>query len=88
MPRVTGGSVAAHRADTTARIFTSLRDLLYERGYDALSLADVAEHAGMARTAMYNYFPDKDALLVGYATHETDVYLARLDAELRRGEAL
>jgi AcrR family transcriptional regulator len=83
MPRVTGGSVAAHRADTTARIFASLRELLYRRGYDALTLADVSEHAGMARTAMYNYFPDKETLLCAYTAQETDTFLAQLDDALR-----
>lgn len=83
MPKVTGGSVAAHRADTTARIFASLRALLYERGYDALTLADVAEHAGMARTAMYNYFSDKESLLSAYTASETDTFLGQLDEALR-----
>jgi AcrR family transcriptional regulator len=83
MPRVSGGSVAAHRAETTARIFDSLRDLLYERGYDGLSLADVAEHAGMARTAMYNYFSDKESLLSAYTAQETDAFIAQLDDALR-----
>ena len=84
MPKVIGGTVQAHREHVTGKIYAALGSLLYRRGYDALSLADVAEASGMSRTAMYNYFPDKEALLVGYATHETDVYLARLDAELRR----
>lgn len=83
MPRVTGGTLSAHREHTTGKIFEALRSLLYQRGYDAISLADVAEAAGMARTAMYNWFPDKESLLVGYAAHETDTYLARLDAALR-----
>lgn len=83
MPRVSGGSVAAHRAETTARIFESLRTLLYERGYDAITLAEVAEHAGMARTAMYNYFRDKESLLVAYTATETDAFLAELDEALR-----
>lgn len=83
MPKVEGGVAAAHRELTLGRIYDSLRTLLYERGYDALTLADVAEASGLARTAMYNYFADKEALLVGYATHETDAFVARLDAELR-----
>jgi AcrR family transcriptional regulator len=83
MPRVSGGSVAAHRAETTARIFESLRTLLYEQGYDAISLADVAEHVGMARTAMYNYFPDKESLLSAYVASETDAFLTELDDALR-----
>jgi len=84
MPKVIGGTLSSHREHTTAKIFEALRSLLYQRGYDAISLADVAEAAGMARTAMYNYFPDKESLLVGYAAHETDTYLARLDDALRQ----
>ncbi|MBX3286733.1 MAG: TetR/AcrR family transcriptional regulator [Actinobacteria bacterium] len=83
MPKVLGGSLAAHRELTLGRIYAALGRLLGERGYDALTLADVAEGAGLARTAMYNYFADKEALLVGYAAHETAVFVARLDAELR-----
>jgi len=64
-------------------LYAAFRDLLYERGYDALSLADVAREAGLARTAIYNYFPDKEALLVGYATYETDRFIERLDEALR-----
>lgn len=84
MPRVTGGSVRTHRETVTARIFEAVERLLYERGYDAISLADVAEAAGMSRTSMYNYFPDKASLVIAYATHETEQFVAGLDAELRR----
>src|SRR5690606_1877187 len=83
VPKVIGGTLAAHREHVTAKIYAALRSLLYERGYDSLSLADVAAASGMSRTAMYNYFPDKEALLVGYATHEVADYLARLDDALR-----
>lgn len=84
MPRVTGGSVRTHRETVTARIFEAVERLLYERGYDAITLADVAEAAGMSRTSMYNYFPDKASLVIAYATHETEQFVAGLDAELRR----
>lgn len=83
MPRVIGGTLAAHREHTTSKIFAALRALLYERGYDSLTLADIAEAAGMSRTAMYHYVPDKESLLVAYAEHETDAYLTRLDEALR-----
>lgn len=84
MPRVTGGSLRTHRETVTARIFEAVERLLYERGYDAISLADVAEAAGMSRTSMYNYFPDKASLVIAYATFETEQFVAGLDAELRR----
>ncbi|WP_345679610.1 helix-turn-helix domain-containing protein [Yinghuangia aomiensis] len=56
--------------------------LLGERGYDAMTLADIATTAGLARTAMYNYYPDKESLLIAFTAHETASYLERLDAEL------
>ena len=78
-----GGSIAAHRAEQTRRLFESFRTLLYERGYDAISLADIAEHAGLARTAMYHYFSDKESLLAAYTASETEEFLEALDGELR-----
>ena len=83
MPKVIGGTLAAHREHVITKIYDAMRTLLYERGYDALSLAEVASGAGMSRTAMYNYFPDKEALLVGFAIHEVDGYLSGLDDALR-----
>jgi AcrR family transcriptional regulator len=80
---VSGGSLAAHRAEHTARLFAAFGELLAERGYDAITMADVAEHAGMARTAIYNYFPDKETLLVAATAEETTIFLAQLDEALR-----
>lgn len=73
----------SHREMVTTKIFDSVRELLYQRGYDAISLAEVAEAAGMSRTAMYNYFSDKAALVIAFATHETEQFIDRLDAEMR-----
>lgn len=82
MPRVRGGTLRTHRELTTADIFASLEELLYLRGFDAISLADVAQGAGLARTAMYNYFADKEALLVAYVVHESEEFTRRLDEAL------
>lgn len=78
MPKVIGGSLETHRDHTRERIFEALAKLMYERGYDAISLADVAAECGLARTAMYNYFSDKESLLIGYASAETDRYVTQL----------
>jgi len=84
VPRVIGGTVQAHREHVTAKIFDAVHRLLYERGYDGITLADVAEASGMSRTSMYNYFGDKASLVLAYATHETARFTERLDEELRR----
>ena len=82
MPSVTGGSIAAHRRITSERIFAAFSTLLYEQGYDAITLADVAKAAGMSRTTMYNYFPDKDALVVAFTDREASRYLVDLESTL------
>jgi AcrR family transcriptional regulator len=78
MPKITGRSLGEHREQTRQRIFAALSTLMYQRGFDAISLADIAAVAEVGRTAMYNYFADKEALLLAYAEHVTEQYMAEL----------
>lgn len=65
-----------------SKIFAAFTDLLESSGYDALTLADVATRVGVGRTAMYNYYADKEALLLDYTADVTERYLAALQREL------
>ncbi len=38
------------------------RDVLNERGYDALTMREIAQSCGIAVGTMYNYFPSKEYL--------------------------
>lgn len=78
MPKITGRSLGEHRERTRERIFTALSTLMYQRGFDAISLADIAAAADVGRTAMYNYFADKESVLLAYAEHATEQYMAEL----------
>jgi AcrR family transcriptional regulator len=82
MPKIIGGSLHEHRAQTRQRLFTALASLMTSRGFDAITLADVAAAAGIGRTAVYNHFSDKESLLVGFITHETEEYVATLERSL------
>lgn len=84
MPRVEARTVAEHRRIVLGRIYRAFEALVDERGYDAVTLADVAQRAGVARTGMYNYFPDKESLLLAYTAHEMDELLSDLRADLSR----
>ena len=84
MPKVTGGSLEAHRREAKPRVYDAFSLLMYERGYDAITLADIAEAAGMARTSMYNYYPTKEALLVAYTDAEMERFVDELRVELHR----
>src|SRR3982074_2237103 len=58
------------------RLVVAAVDLFTEQGYDATTVAQIAEHAGVTRSTFFRYFPDKRELLV--AGQET---LSRLRAE-------
>ncbi|GAA1855896.1 TetR/AcrR family transcriptional regulator [Pseudonocardia ailaonensis] len=82
MPKVLGGSLAAHRDEVRSRVFAALRELLYGRGFDAVTLAGVATAAGVGRSSIYNHFPDRQALLIAFVEHEAGRYVADLEAAL------
>ncbi|MGK4592447.1 TetR/AcrR family transcriptional regulator [Amycolatopsis sp. w19] len=80
MPKIIGRSLEEHRREVRSRVFDVLRGQLYERGFDAITLAGVAAEAGLGRTAMYNHFPDKESLLVAFVEDEATRYVERLTA--------
>lgn len=83
MPKIVGGSLAEHRRQTRTKLFAALSTLMEDRGFDAITLAQIAKNAGIGRTAVYNHFPDKESLLVGFINNETEDYVATLDRELQ-----
>lgn len=82
MPKIIGGSLHEHREQTRQKLFAALSTLMEERGFDAITLADIAAAAGVGRTAVYNHFADKESLLVGFITDETEQYVATLERSL------
>jgi len=78
VPKILGSSLEEHRETTRARVFEAFAELMGEQAYDTITLADVAARAGVGRTALYNHFRDKEAVIVAYATAETDQYIDRL----------
>ena len=82
MPKIIGGSLREHREETRRRLFAALADLLTERGFDTITLADIASTAGVGRTAVYNHFADKEALLVGFIANSTEEYADALEESL------
>ncbi|MDN5916323.1 MAG: TetR/AcrR family transcriptional regulator [Pseudonocardia sp.] len=82
MPKVIGGSLVAHRSEVRARVFAALREQLYERGFDSVTLSGIAAAAGVGRTSIYNHFPDRQSLLVAFVEHEAQRYVTDLDLGL------
>ncbi len=86
VPKIIGENLAAHRVETRRRVLVAFGDLLTERGYDAVRLADVATRAGIGRTAIYNHFADKEAILLAFAMDETQQYVDAIRGALGEAE--
>lgn len=71
MPKINADTVVEHRERTLEALLDALDALVDERGFEAVSMRDIAERAGLARTAIYNYAPDKETLLAAAATRDS-----------------
>lgn len=60
MPKIS----AVQRDRMYETLLDAVTDLVIERGYEAVTMSAIAERAGLARSAIYNYAQDKAALLV------------------------
>ncbi len=60
--------MARWEPDGRARLVAAALDLFAERGYDEVTVAEIAERAGLTRSTFFRYFPDKrDVLAAGQA---------------------
>jgi AcrR family transcriptional regulator len=57
-------SQAERRAATVAAILASARALFGARGFEAASIDDIAEGAGVAKGAVYHHFDSKEAIFI------------------------
>ena len=85
MPKIIGDSLVSHRELTRARLFEALGSLMGEQSFESITMSQIAERAGVGRTAVYNHFADKEVLLLAYMREVTSefarVLTQRLEAE-------
>jgi AcrR family transcriptional regulator len=86
MPKISAPTLEAHRAATIDRLLDAFGELVMSKGYATVSLADVAGNAGLARTAIYNYFPDRESLLFAWTEREVVRTLAILEQEVAQAD--
>jgi AcrR family transcriptional regulator len=71
------GRPQARGLATRRRVLDAAEALFAQRGYEAASMADVAERAGVSVGTLYHHFPDKRALLLALIDDWGDRELAR-----------
>ncbi|MBD59579.1 MAG: hypothetical protein CL808_05605 [Citromicrobium sp.] len=65
-------------AKTREKILVSLEQLLETKEFEAISIADIARHGGVAVGSIYSHFEDKEALLPALF----DRYMERVEARV------
>lgn len=54
------------KEETRGKIINSAITLFQEKGYHKTSMDEIAEKVDVSKATLYNYFPDKGAILVAY----------------------
>ncbi|MEW2355467.1 TetR/AcrR family transcriptional regulator [Spirillospora sp. NPDC029432] len=67
---------------TVERILDAATRVLSERGYEGASTNRIAEAAGISNGSLYQYFPNKDAIVVAVLDRFADHLADRLGAEI------
>lgn len=69
------------------RILKASRRLFSSKGYENTYIEDVAKKAEISKATLYNYFPNKESLLMGIAQDELDQIKNLLSHELKEIES-
>ena len=80
MPRIRGASITEHHEMVWADLAEAMRQLLLERDYDSINMGHIAARAGLARNTLYNYAPDKGALVLALTRRAAGPAIERVAA--------
>ena len=69
------------RQETRARIVDAAAELFAERGFESVSVMEIARHAGVVEKTVFNHFPVKEGLVFDA---DPPMRAAILDAVRRR----
>src|ERR1700760_3008035 len=70
--------MARWEPDSRGRLEQAAYELYAERGYDATTVADIAERAGLTERTFFRYFADKREVLFGGSHLLQDTLIAGL----------
>jgi len=74
-----------HHGDLRAALIDTAVELLAERGLEAFSMAEASRRLGVAVSAPYRHFADRDALLAAVAVRAAELLADQLDRQVPAG---
>jgi len=79
-------STSTDRGDKRPRLVKAATDVFAEKGYAATRVADIAEHAGIGKGTVYEYFSSKKELLFAVFESINENITARMNTVLDNDE--
>lgn len=73
--------------ETRAKIFQAAKHILQKKGYEALSIKNICEEAGVSNGSFYHHFKTKDDLLSYYIEEQPSINPDLLDLPTDASEA-
>ena len=80
VPRLWTDSIEAHRQAVRDATLDATASLVARNGLRSVTMAQIAEAAGIGRATLYKYFPDVDAILVAWHERQIASHLASFAA--------
>jgi AcrR family transcriptional regulator len=82
VPRIRAESIEEHKTLTRRQILDAATGLFRMHGYTATNLGDIAAYVGIGRTTLYEYFTDKEDILVSLVEAEMPGVMDRMLSNL------
>jgi AcrR family transcriptional regulator len=76
-----------HHGDLRAALVDTAIEVISERGIRGFSLAEASRRLGVAVSAPYAHFADREELLVAVAVHAHELFYAAIEPEIGRFQA-
>ncbi|WP_413105680.1 TetR/AcrR family transcriptional regulator [Streptomyces sp. Inha503] len=73
MPETVQGGARHRGTQTRDRLYEAAAALFVERGYEATTMADIAERAGASRRTAFNHFPSKSDIPMLWTRRMADI---------------
>ena len=71
--------------ETKNRIYTSAIELMEQKGFENITIADISEKAGVSVGAFYHYFSSKNDILAEIFQRADEYFSAQFDNSLPKG---
>src|SRR5215467_12758319 len=88
MPTRSELTAVSKSEETRARILNAALTSFRKRGFEAATMRDIAQDAGVALGAAYYYFPSKDAIVMDFYRRSCEEMQPRIDAALKEASGL